>query len=175
LVHWCGLGHGLLGGGDVAPEWRLLARDKTMPSLNRLRVAALLNASAGTIERQGNRTLQKVLVSAFEKHRISAVLEFLPGAKLRSAAERIRQQVVRGELDAVVVGDGDGSIRTAASVLAGSDVPLGIIPLGTHPKARRVLALNVEDVVGCRMKGEKSLRGSHALEPCIFLSLRRVG
>ena len=62
-----------------------------MPSLNRLRVAALLNASAGTIELQGEKTLEKILVSAFEKHGISVVLEFLPGAKLRSAAEQIRQ------------------------------------------------------------------------------------
>jgi hypothetical protein len=51
-----------------------------------------LNASAGAIERQGERTLQEVLLSAFEKHGISVVLEFLPGAKLRSAAEWIRQQ-----------------------------------------------------------------------------------
>ena len=39
--------------------------------------------------------------------------------------------MARGELDAVVVGGGDGSIRTVASVLVGTDVPLGIIPLGT--------------------------------------------
>jgi hypothetical protein len=41
-----------------------------MPSLSRLRVAALLNASAGTIELQGEKTLEKILVSAFEKHGI---------------------------------------------------------------------------------------------------------
>jgi diacylglycerol kinase family enzyme len=39
--------------------------------------------------------------------------------------------VFSGELDAIVVGGGDGSIRTVASVLAGSGVPLGIISLGT--------------------------------------------
>src|SRR5439155_2074701 len=76
LVHWCGLGIGLLGAGGVAPERRLLARDR---SLSRLRVAALLNASAGTIVRQGERTLEEGLVSAFEKHGISVVLKFLPG------------------------------------------------------------------------------------------------
>ena len=37
----------------------------------------------------------------------------------------------RGETDAIVVGGGDGSIRTLASVLAGTDVPLGVLPLGT--------------------------------------------
>jgi diacylglycerol kinase family enzyme len=97
----------------------------------RLRVAALLNASAGTIERQGAGTLRDVLASAFEKHGIVAVLEFLPGSELRPAAERARQQVIDGKLDAIVVGGGDGSVRTVASVLAGSDIPLGILPLGT--------------------------------------------
>ena len=71
----------------------------------RLRVAALLNASAGTIKRQGAGTLRDVLASAFEKHGIAAALEFLPGSELGSAAERARQQVVDGKLDAIVVGE----------------------------------------------------------------------
>jgi hypothetical protein len=37
-----------------------------MKSLERLRVAALLNASAGTIERQGVTMLRDVLASLFE-------------------------------------------------------------------------------------------------------------
>src|SRR6266478_2750229 len=67
-----------------------------MPSLNRLRVVVLLNASAGTIERQGNKRLCGDLMFAFDKHGISAVMEFLPGAELRSAAERTRQRVAGG-------------------------------------------------------------------------------
>jgi diacylglycerol kinase family enzyme len=109
----------------------------------RLRVAALLNASAGTIERQGAGTLRDVLVSAFEKHGIAAVLEFLPGSELKSAAERARQQVVDGKLDAIVVGGGDGSVRTVASVLAGSNIPLGILPLGTLNHFARDLGISV--------------------------------
>src|SRR3981081_3610807 len=72
--------------------------------------------------------LRDVLASLFERNRISASLEILPAADLRPAAERARQQVLDRKLDAIVVGGGDGSIRIVASVLSGSDVPLGIIP-----------------------------------------------
>ena len=38
---------------------------------------------------------------------------------------------LRAVVDAVVVGGGDGSVRTVAGVLADTGVPLGILPLGT--------------------------------------------
>ena len=72
-----------------------------------------------------------MITSALEKHGIAAAFEFPPGSESRSAAERARQQVIDGKLDAIVVGGGDGSVRTVASVLAGCDIPLGILPLGT--------------------------------------------
>ena len=40
-------------------------------------------------------------------------------------------QAKRGEIDAIVVGGGDGSVRTVAGVLADTGVPLGVLPLGT--------------------------------------------
>lgn len=48
--------------------------------------------------------------------------EGMPAA-LRAAA--------RGGPRAIIVGGGDGSVRTAASILAGSDIALGVLPLGT--------------------------------------------
>src|ERR1700724_1991353 len=148
-----------------------------MPSLSRLRVAALLYASAGTIELQGEKTLQEVLVPAFEKHGISVVLEFLPGAKLRSAAERIRQQVIRGELDAVVVGGGDGSIQTVASVLVGSDVPLGIIPLGTLNHFAKDLGIPVfaDRAVAVIASGEKRYVDVGEVNGKIFINNSSIG
>lgn len=102
-----------------------------MSSLNRKRVAALVNVSAGTVVGHGEAAFRDILTSAFEKHGISATLEFLAGADMAAAAERALKQASNRELHAVVVGGGDGSIRTVASVLAESGVALGILPLGT--------------------------------------------
>jgi diacylglycerol kinase family enzyme len=126
-----------------------------MPSLNRKRVAALLNVSAGTIAGQGEAALRDILASAFEKHGISAKLEFLPSADLGAAAERVLKQALNRELDAVIVGGGDGSIRTVASVLAGSGVALGILPLGTLNHFAKDLGIptTMDGAVGVIAKG----------------------
>jgi diacylglycerol kinase family enzyme len=90
----------------------------------------LLNSSAGTAE--GKRDdLRAELEGAFRKHAISASFEFVPGSELKAAAERAVKSATAGEIDAIVAGGGDGTIHTVASAVAGTDIPLGIIPLGT--------------------------------------------
>jgi len=101
------------------------------PIPQKRRVVAFLNPLAGAIERRGAEMLRDALTIAFERQGISARIEFLPGSKLQPAVERARDDVLAGKLDFVVIGGGDGSIRTAARALVGSGVPLGVLPLGT--------------------------------------------
>jgi diacylglycerol kinase family enzyme len=150
---------------------------KPPASDTRLRIAALLNASAGTIEREGVAAFRDRLASAFERHGIAAALEFLPGSELKTAAERARQQAIDGKLDAIVVGGGDGSVRTVASVLAGSGIPFGIIPLGTlNHFARDVgIPLDAERAVETIAAGEQRAVDVGEVNGEIFVNNSSIG
>ncbi len=95
------------------------------------RVCVLLNASSGTFAGEGRDKISGALRTAFQNHNLTASLEFLKGEDLRAGAERALQRVTGRELDAIIVGGGDGTISTVTGVMAGSGVPIGIIPLGT--------------------------------------------
>jgi diacylglycerol kinase family enzyme len=148
-----------------------------MPSLKPKRVAALLNASAGTIEREGADALRALLAAAFEQHAMAATLELLPSTRLRAAAEHALQQARNGELDAIVVGGGDGSIRTVASVLAETGVPLGILPLGTlnHFAKDLGLPLEVEAAVDTIASGMTRLVDLGEVNGDIFINNSSIG
>jgi diacylglycerol kinase family enzyme len=114
---------------------------------NLRRVAVLLNAGAGTLMGQDEGLFRDNLISVFADHGVSAEVEFLSGDDLLSGAERAVARARRGDIDAVVAGGGDGSIRTVASALAGTDVPLGVLALGTlnHFAKDLGLPLEIED------------------------------
>jgi diacylglycerol kinase family enzyme len=95
------------------------------------RVVALMNAGAGSFNQKLAAETESELASAFAHRGVTATIKFVQGENLHSEAEKALEQAKRGEIDAVVVGGGDGSIRTVAGVLAGTKVPLGVLPLGT--------------------------------------------
>jgi diacylglycerol kinase family enzyme len=92
------------------------------------RVIVLLNKFAGTAERFGG---GDVLISAFAAHGASAHLELVAPDQLAAAAQEACRRISNGEFDGVVVAGGDGTLHTVANALAGSAIPLGIIPLGS--------------------------------------------
>jgi diacylglycerol kinase family enzyme len=117
--------------------------------LKRVKVRrAVVLANAGAGNRAFNRAcaadLKLSLGAAFVRAGVTAEIRVLDGKRLQKAASRALAQARRGDIDAVIAGGGDGSIRAVASVLAGTSVPLGIIPLGTRNHFAKDLGLRLD-------------------------------
>ena len=131
-----------------------MAPNQALPAKG-LRLVALLNAAAGAASHKGAEGLRAELASALDALDVVAELKFCGGSELKLLAEAALKSAKAGEIDAIVVGGGDGSIRTVAGVLAGSDVPLGILPLGTlnHFAKDLGIPLNLGEAAGVIAKG----------------------
>lgn len=90
----------------------------------------LINPQAGS--RAEQRTVSEKLPSAFPR---APVIGFKPRLKIR--------ELVRPG-GRIIVAGGDGTIGTVARSLAGSDVTLGVVPLGTYNNFARALDLPIE-------------------------------
>lgn len=95
------------------------------------RLRVLLNRDGGTVQRLGVDAVREQLEAGFARGGAEADLRFVAAAELRAMAEAALRDVRAGRIDAVAVGGGDGSVNAMANVLAGTGVPLGVLPLGT--------------------------------------------
>ncbi len=96
-----------------------------------MKAIAIINAGAGSVAGGDSEKLRASLSAAFEKHGVEAELKLVTGEEIRAAAEQALADALAKTIDAVIVGGGDGTIRTVAAALAGTGVPLGVLALGT--------------------------------------------
>jgi diacylglycerol kinase family enzyme len=87
-------------------------------------VAVIVNAASGAGAARSIGDVAQRLARAGRDGTISTVRG---GAALRLAAQR----AVEAGCEALVAGGGDGTVSALASVIVGSEVPLGVLPLGT--------------------------------------------
>ena len=87
--------------------------------------AVVINESAGApLARE---TLESTLHELLLGHGLEAEVHLVPGPEIE---ETIREALDNGA-EGIAAGGGDGTISTAAGVLAHGTVPLGVLPLGT--------------------------------------------
>ena len=104
------------------------------------RVSVVLNGKAGALldQTDSHTMLEQALADA----RLQA--EFVP-QDAGTLPERVKLAVESGA-DAVIVAGGDGTVACAGHALAGSDVPLGILPYGTMNLLAKDLGLPIGDL-----------------------------
>lgn len=134
------------------------------PSMN---THAVVNLRAGTALGLPPDTIRQVIETAFaaKGHRIS--VECVPPEDIETSIARASGS----DIDALIIGGGDGTIRTAARHLIGKDIALGILPLGTMNRLAKDLEipLRLEDAASFLAGASRSKIDVAKVNDSIFL------
>ncbi|MFM2041522.1 MAG: hypothetical protein RLY86_98 [Pseudomonadota bacterium] len=102
-----------------------------------MKLTVVLNRSAGSLAGRSPGEAVAEVTAAFREAGHSVDCTIVPGAEVAGALERARD----GAADVVVVGGGDGTIVSAARILADSGKALAVLPLGTMNLLARDLGI----------------------------------
>ncbi len=100
----------------------------------------VVNCGAGSVDGDEIDAQRQEISEAFAAAGAGTEIAFVPGPAL----DRALTEAVEARPDAVVVAGGDGTLGAAAAVLAGGDVPLGVMPLGTFNHFAKDLGMPLE-------------------------------
>jgi diacylglycerol kinase (ATP) len=112
-----------------------------------LQVLLIVNPGARQVAAQ--RELPALVQAALRAEGVASDLLLTAEA---GEAEALARRGARQGYDAVVVAGGDGTVNEVVNGMAGSGVPLGLVPLGTGNVLGEVLGLRAGDIAGaCRL------------------------
>jgi diacylglycerol kinase (ATP) len=132
------LSYSTRGGDDRAPP------DDPASTLHRVasELAVLVNPTSG--KGRGGRA---AAIAIPHLERAGLRVRRLEGRTV-DEADALARSAVRNGADALVVVGGDGMVHLACQALAGSDLPLGVIPAGTGNDTARALGIERKDPRG---------------------------
>src|SRR6185369_9538311 len=90
-----------------------------------MRIIVLMNQAAGTASKE--EISAATVEAAFRAAGVDATVEQVEGKAMAARA----RAVLDDGFDAIVAGGGDGTVSCVAGVVAGTQTPLGVLPLGT--------------------------------------------
>jgi diacylglycerol kinase family enzyme len=117
-----------------------------------MKLCVVLNASAGSLIGLGIDKVKAEIEAGFRSAGCEIEVRTPEGRELVAVLE---DAAVAG-FDAIVVGGGDGTIATAADICSRTDVPLGVLPLGTMNMLAKDLdiPLTLGDAIRALGRGE---------------------
>lgn len=111
-----------------------------MNPAKRRQLTVILNRESGTLMKLGPDLVEAELRGILEELGCEVEIRNVMGKEVQAALEAARQ----GTAEAVIVGGGDGTVASAATVFAGQEKPLGILPLGTFNLAARDVGMPLD-------------------------------
>ena len=127
------------------------------------KITVFANKDAGAIRNLPSADFEAVIREGLKTRDVEAEIYLVKGYEI---AARIQAQIsvaggATGEPQTIVVGGGDGTLGYAASVLAGTDIGLGILPLGTlnHLAKDLGLALDIDGALDVIAAGDEWFAG----------------
>lgn len=114
-------------------------------------IPVLVNAQGGTAAALGDAADGKIR-EAFAAAGVAIDLHLVPGGEVANLAERFAGEPT------VVVGGGDGTLGSAAHILAGGRVAMGILPVGTRNHLARELGVPLDLAQAAKLIAERPVR-----------------
>jgi diacylglycerol kinase family enzyme len=134
----------LRDGLEFNPLTGVAGRDGVMP----MHLALVVNRSAGTFRRLPVEATVAGVAQALRDGGHRVTVEVVGRRDLAAALSAV---AARTDVDAVVVGGGDGSVLTAVLAGLGRQRPIGVLPLGTLNLFARDLGLPLDPVEAARL------------------------
>ncbi|WP_421696054.1 diacylglycerol/lipid kinase family protein [Aestuariivirga sp.] len=111
---------------------------QTPPAATQATTAVLVNRHSGTVRGMGVDAVRQMIEKSFAAAGNPADIRLIDGSEI---SDTVRQLLKEGHVRRIIVGGGDGTLTSVAGQLAGTEIALGILPLGTMNMVAKVLGM----------------------------------